>query len=77
VKQFTILDFGFPIGRFGCNKIVAIAVSALMFVLCVSAQAQPKGKPKIGVLTPAERQWEGAAFREGLRNLGYIEGSIF
>lgn len=40
------------------------------------AEAQHKGKPfKVGVLTPAERQWEGVAFREGLRELGYIEGS--
>jgi putative ABC transport system substrate-binding protein len=41
----------------------------------LSAEAQLKGKPKIGVLTPAERQWEAAAFREGLRSLGYVEGS--
>jgi putative tryptophan/tyrosine transport system substrate-binding protein len=40
-----------------------------------AAEAQLKGKPKVGVLTPAERQWEGAAFREGLRSLGYVEGS--
>ena len=39
------------------------------------AEAQLKGKPKVGVLTPAERQWEDAAFREGLRSLGYVEGS--
>ncbi len=25
--------------------------------------------------TPAERQWESAAFREALHNLGYVEGS--
>jgi putative ABC transport system substrate-binding protein len=28
------------------------------------------------VLTPAERQWERAAFLEGLRNLGYVEGNL-
>jgi len=54
---------------------ISLSVCAAVFVVCVSAQAQLKGKPKIGVLTPAERQWEGAAFREGLRKLGYIEGS--
>jgi putative ABC transport system substrate-binding protein len=37
--------------------------------------AQLKSKPKVGVLTPAERQWEGAAFRDALRSLGYVEGS--
>lgn len=40
-----------------------------------TAEAQLKGKPRVGVLTPAERQWEGAAFREALRSLGYVEGS--
>jgi putative tryptophan/tyrosine transport system substrate-binding protein len=39
------------------------------------AEAQVKGKPfRVGVLTPAERQWEGAAFREALRSIGYVEG---
>jgi putative ABC transport system substrate-binding protein len=47
----------------------------LLLALCSSAQAQPQAKPKIGVLTPAERQWESVAFREGLRSLGYVEGS--
>ena len=55
--------------------IISLSVCAMLFVLCVSAQAQIKNERKIGVLTPAERQWEGAAFREGLRSLGYIEGS--
>src|SRR5215467_2950525 len=54
---------------------IGLSVCAAVFVLCVSAQAQLKGKPKIGVLTPAEQQWESAAFREGLRKLGYIAGS--
>lgn len=50
---------------------------AALFALAIAlpSQAQPTGKIfKVGVLTPAERQWEGAAFREGLRELGYIEG---
>jgi putative ABC transport system substrate-binding protein len=46
-----------------------------MLGLAPAAEAQPKSRPKIGVITPAERQWEGAAFREGLRNLGYVDGS--
>jgi len=43
--------------------------------LAPPAEAQLKGKPRIGVITPAERQWEGAAFRAALRSLGYIEGT--
>src|SRR5215467_1846594 len=46
-----------------------------IFLIIGLARAQVKAKPKIGVLTPAERQWEGTAFRDGLRSLGYIEGS--
>jgi putative ABC transport system substrate-binding protein len=57
------------------NKIIRLALSALLFTLSAPAQAQLKGKPKVGVLTPAERQWEGAAFREALRSIGYVEGS--
>jgi putative tryptophan/tyrosine transport system substrate-binding protein len=75
VRPFSILDFGFWI----CRSKRALSLSALsctlLFALCLSAEAQVKSKPRVGVLTPAERQWEGAAFREGLRSLGYIEGS--
>ena len=46
-----------------------------LLITASAAEAQLKGKPKVGVLTPAERQWESAAFREGLRSLGYVEGS--
>ena len=61
----------------GIRKLVTrgFSVFIAVFLFCASADAQPKGNFKIGVLTPAERQWEGAAFREGLRSLGYIEGS--
>ena len=56
-------------------RIFGLTLCALLFALCTSVEAQVKGKPRVGVLTPAERQWEGAAFREALRNLGYVEGS--
>lgn len=56
---------------------------AALLTLCASlllpcggrADAQITAKLKIGVLTPAERQWERGAFLEGLRSLGYIDGS--
>src|SRR5215510_13544871 len=56
-------------------RIFGLTLCALLCALCSFAEAQVKGKPRVGVLTPAERQWEGAAFREALRNLGYVEGS--
>ncbi len=57
------------------KTIYSFALAALLFAINSPAEAQVKGKPRVGVLTPAERQWEGAAFREALRSLGYIEGS--
>ncbi len=57
------------------KNIYCFALAALLFAANSPAEAQLKGKPRVGVLTPAERQWEGAAFREALRSLGYVEGS--
>lgn len=58
------------------KKLVSVAVVAWLVFAGFAAEAQHRAKPfKVGVLTPAEGQWEGAAFREGLRSLGYVEGS--
>ncbi len=57
------------------KKFTVVALCVMLLGLCALAEAQVKGKPRVGVLTPAERQWEGAAFREALRSLGYVEGS--
>ena len=57
------------------EKFLPLLVAIVLLELAPPAEAQLKGKPKVGVLTPAERQWEGAAFREALRSLGYVEGS--
>jgi putative ABC transport system substrate-binding protein len=57
------------------EKFLPLLVAIFLLELAPPAEAQLKGKPKVGVLTPAERQWEGAAFREALRSLGYVEGS--
>src|SRR5262245_29958163 len=56
-------------------RIFGLTLCALLCALCSFAEAQVKGKPRVGVLTPAERQWEGEAFRESLGLLGYVEGS--
>ena len=72
--SFWIVDFGFSIGRRENFCVALLSMCALLVVFCTAANAQ-KAKPKIGVLTPAERQWERAAFVEGLRSLGYVEGS--
>jgi len=78
VNQFWILDCRFSIGRFSYKKVVVIALCALLFALCFSAQAQgPSKVPVIGRLGASSASAEVArreAFRTGLRELGYVEG---
>ena len=58
---------------------IVFALCAVLFTLCVSAHAQqPKKVPRIGYLTGSASlsdspSWH-KAFRQGLRELGYIEG---
>jgi putative ABC transport system substrate-binding protein len=61
------------------RKFFAVALCALLFALCVSAQAQqPKKVPRIGFVTAtSDPQAPGpqlSGFRQGLRSLGYVEG---
>ena len=47
----------------------------MLFALCAAAQAQQLARvPLIGYLAPAKYESREGAFRQGLRNLGYIEG---
>jgi hypothetical protein len=60
------------------NKISYVAVCALLFPLCSSVEAQQAKKvPLIGFLSGTSASATAhtlEAFREGLRELGYIEG---
>src|SRR5262247_4683667 len=61
------------------NKIIALALSALVLALSSFAEAQQPTKkiPRVGFLSlnPASVQKDRIeAFREALRKLGYIEG---
>jgi putative tryptophan/tyrosine transport system substrate-binding protein len=60
------------------KKVIGFALTALLFALCVSAQAQPSEKtPRIGFLitsSPSAMAARLDVFREGLRELGYVEG---
>ena len=63
------------------KKITVLALGAMLFALCVCAQAQQPAKkiPRVGILslTPATVQKDRVeAFREALRKLGYIDGLI-
>ena len=57
-------------------KVIRIALSALLCALCFSAEAQPKKVPRIGYLSSSASTDSGRpeAFRQGLRELGYVEG---
>jgi ABC-type uncharacterized transport system substrate-binding protein len=77
MKQFSISDVGFSIGRFGHKKFLVICLCAFLFGLRFSAQAQgPKKISRIGYLTNTISGQAPAVtpFRERLRELGYIEG---
>jgi len=60
------------------NKITVLTLSALLVVLCASAEAQQRAKvPWIGYLSvssPSAMADRIEAFRQGLRELGYVEG---
>jgi putative ABC transport system substrate-binding protein len=60
------------------RKITVLTLCAMLFALSSSAQAQQPGKvPRIGFLAaspPAALSDRVQAFRQGLRELGYVEG---
>jgi len=59
----------------------AVALALVVFALPVRLDAQPAPKvTKIGLLTPSSPAGSGhlvEAFRQGLRELGYVEGTTF
>ena len=60
------------------RKITVLTLSAMLTALCASAEAQQPAKvPQVGYLTGATPEGQSArieAFRQGLRELGYVEG---
>ena len=60
------------------KKINVLTLCAMLLALCSSAQAQqPTKVPRIGYLSPTSPSVSPArieAFRQGLRELGYVEG---
>lgn len=66
------------IGNSLSPKIVAYAVCATLFALCSSVEARQPGKlPRVGVLLALSQSAISdriQAYREGLRELGYVEG---
>jgi putative tryptophan/tyrosine transport system substrate-binding protein len=60
------------------KKITVLALCAMLFALCFFAEAQqPKKVPRIGFLIAPSRSFFSSradGFRQGLHNLGYVEG---
>jgi putative tryptophan/tyrosine transport system substrate-binding protein len=55
-------------------KTLGVALCALLFTACTNAEAQqPKKVPRVGFLTTGG-QSSKEAFRQGLRELNYVEG---
>jgi putative ABC transport system substrate-binding protein len=57
------------------RKITVLTLCAMLFALCESAEAQqPMKIPRIGFLGSVSSSTRVEAFRQGLRELGYVEG---
>src|SRR5690348_11820501 len=60
------------------KKITVLTLCAMLFAFCSSINAQQPTKiPRIGYLTGATPDGQSArieAFRQGMRELGYVEG---
>jgi putative ABC transport system substrate-binding protein len=59
------------------RKLTVLTLSAMLFALCVRVEAQHPGKtPRIGVLVASSPRANTLVepFRQGLRELGYVEG---
>jgi hypothetical protein len=59
------------------KKLTVLALGAVLFAFCASAEAQqPKKVPRIGYLSavnPARESARSEAIRQALRALGYVE----
>ena len=64
-----------------CNKVIRLALNAVLLALCIPAEAQQTTKiPRIGylsALSPSSVPARTEAFRRGLSELGHFEGKTF
>ena len=76
MKQFWIFDFRFLTGEFKNKSLLCLALCAWLSVVCFSAAAQQPTKiPRIGYQSASSSgENNEEAFRQGLRELGYVEG---
>jgi putative ABC transport system substrate-binding protein len=78
MKQFWIFDFGFWINESRNKKLFCLALSALLFALCGSVDAQQAAKvPRIGFLDNGTASGSAVlvdTLRQELSKLGWVEG---
>jgi putative ABC transport system substrate-binding protein len=78
VKRFWIFDFGFSIQRSHSKKVFCLALCAMLLAFSIPIEAQQSAKVyRIGLLSarsPSSESTRAEAFRQGLRELGYVEG---
>jgi putative ABC transport system substrate-binding protein len=76
VNRFWILDFGFLIGRSRSSKLLRFLIGVSLLVFWSLAGAQQRRIPRIGLLyaSAVGNSARIQAFRQGLSELGYIEG---
>ena len=77
-KQFLDMSFGALLLARGLYASVFLALCSMLLAPCFPAQAQqPARVPRIGILNPVSGSFLSArveAFRQRLRELGYVEG---
>ena len=57
------------------QKFFSLALCAMLFALCSSAETQQKKIPRLGYFTFSDRPSErDEAFKQGLRELGWVDG---
>jgi putative ABC transport system substrate-binding protein len=57
------------------KSIFILTHATLLFAICLSVEAQQAKKvPRIGVVVSGRTEGSSSAFRQGLRDLGYMEG---
>jgi putative ABC transport system substrate-binding protein len=76
MNEFSILDFGFSIGRSTHKKTLVLVPAALLIFFCSISAAQRSEKTyRIGYITNRTKIGPNEeALRQRLRELGYVEG---
>jgi ABC-type uncharacterized transport system substrate-binding protein len=75
MRRFLILAFGSSTGKIKRAKLVLVLCALLLPPSFLDAQ--PKSVPRIGylsVLSPSSDSTRNESFRQGLRELGYVDG---